>query len=103
MIRKFTLFFLLSIGFHSFVNAQVLDSVSIYLPYGTDTTCPGEQLTFTAVQSNDTFTSTTYQWYADNVFTGVTIDTFYTTALVDGDSVYCIINYINSLGVPSSF
>ena len=101
MIRKFTLLFLLCIGLHSFVKAQVLDSVSIYLPYGTDTTCPGEQLTFTAVQSNDTFSSTTYQWYANNVFTGVIIDTFYTTALNDGDSVYCIISYVNSLGVTS--
>jgi hypothetical protein len=102
MIRKFTLLFLLCIGFHNFVNAQVVDNVSIYLPYGTDTTCPGEQLTFTAVQSVDTFSSTTYQWFADNIFTGVVIDTFYTTALIDGDSVYCIISYVNSLGVTST-
>ena len=103
MIRKFILFFLLCIGLHGFVNAQVLDSVTIYLPYGTDTTCPGEQLTFTAIQSNDTFSTTTYQWYANNVFTGVIIDTFYTTALSDGDSVYCIISYVNSLGVTTTF
>ncbi len=103
MLRKFTLIFLLCAGLHSIAQAQVLDSVSIYLPYGTDTTCPGIQLTFTAVQSNDTFTSTSYHWYTDNTFTGVVIDTFYTTALVDGDSVYCMIYYINSLGVLDSF
>src|ERR1700722_14155444 len=60
MIRKFTILFLLCIGVHSIVQAQVLDSVTIYTPYGTDTTCPGVQLTFTAVQSNDTFTTTSY-------------------------------------------
>lgn len=103
MLRKFTLLFLLSISLHSLAKAQVLDSVTIYMPFGTDTTCPGIQLTFTAVQSNDTFSTTSYHWYTDNTFIGVIIDTFYTTALVDGDSVYCEIYYINSLGVLDSF
>ncbi len=102
MLRKFTLFFLLCLGLHGAAGAQVLDSVSIYLPYGTDTTCPGIQLTFTAVQSNDTFSTTEYHWYTNNVFTGVIIDTFYTTALNDGDSVYCEILYINDLGLLDS-
>ena len=84
------------------MNAQVFEGVTIYLPYGADTTCPGEQLTFTAVQSIDTFSTTTYQWYADDVYTGVSIDTFYTTALNDGDSVYCIITYVNSAGTQVS-
>ncbi len=102
MLRKLTLLFLLCFGMQYAANAQVLDSVSIYIPYGTDTTCPGIQLTFTAVQSNDTFSTTEYHWYTDNVFTGVIIDTFYTTALNDGDSVYCEILYINDLGLLDS-
>jgi Secretion system C-terminal sorting domain len=103
MVRKITLLFLLCFGLHSAVQAQVLDSVSIYLPYGTDTTCPGVQLTFTAVQSNDTFSTTSYHWYTNGSFTGVIIDTFYTTALSDGDSVWCVIYYRNSLGVIDSY
>jgi len=102
MLRKFTLLFLLSICLHSFTQAQVLDSVHIYMPYGTDTTCPGIQLTFTAVQSNDTFSPVQYHWYTDNTFIGVIIDTFYTTALVNGDSVFCELVYTNSLGVLDS-
>ena len=104
MIRKFTLLFLLCFGLHSIGNAQtaVLDSVTIYLPFGTDTTCPSQQLTFTAVQSNDTFSTTTYRWYTDGTYTGVSQDTFYTTALVTGDSVWCWIYYTNSAG-PDSF
>ncbi len=103
MLRKITLVFLLCIGFQTIVKAQIFDSVSIYLPYGADTTCPASQLTFTAIQTSSTFTTTTYHWYTDNVFTGVIIDTFYTTALTDGDSVYCKIFYIDGGGNPDSF
>jgi hypothetical protein len=103
MIRKFTLAFLLFISFQTVVKAQIYDSVSIYIPYGADTTCPGSQLTFTAIQTSSTFTTTTYHWYTDNAFTGVIVDTFYTTALNDGDSVYCKIFYIDGFGFLDSF
>ena len=104
MIRKITLAFLLCIGLQTVVKAQTYDSVSIYLPYGADTTCPGSQLTFTAIQSSPTFSaSVSYNWYTNNVFTGVIIDTFYTTALNDGDSVYCIITYTDGLGAPNNY
>ena len=102
MLRKFTLLFLLCVGLNSVVQAQALDSVTIYMPYGTDTTCPGIQLTFNAIQSNDTFSTTSNHWYTNSHFTGVIIDTFYTTALSDGDTVYCEIYYTNSLGVIDS-
>lgn len=102
MIRKFLFLFLLCAGFHSIVKAQTEDSVSIYLPYGSDTTCPGLQLTFTAVQTDTSNHTTAYHWYTNGTFTGVIIDTFYTTALGDGDSVYCKIFFINSLGVIDS-
>ena len=103
MIRKLILVFLLCISFQPLVKAQVYDSVIIYLPYGEDTSCPGHQLTFTAIQSSSTFTTTAYHWYTDNVFTGVILDTFYTTALVDNDSVYCKIFYIDGFGFLDSF
>jgi len=102
MIRKITLLFLLTLSLNSIVNAQTLDAVTISIPPYTDTTCPGSQLTFTAMQSVDTFSTTSYAWYTNGVFTGVTIDSFYTTALVDGDSVYCNISYTNSAGVQTA-
>ncbi len=101
MIRKLTLLFLLCFGLHGIGNAQTLDSVTIFLPFGTDTTCPSQQLTFTAVQSNDTFSTSTYRWFTDGTYTGVSQDTFYTTALVDGDSVWCWMYYTNSAGLDS--
>ncbi len=102
MIRRITLLFLLCIGFGGMVSAQTEDSVRIYLPYGSDTTCPGVQLDFVAIESNDTAIGSTFKWFANDVFTGVTIDTFHTTALNDGDSVYCWIYFINSLGLLDS-
>ena len=102
MIRKLTLLFLMVIGFQSMTNAQVRDSITITIPPYTDTTCVGTQLTFRAHQSNDTFTGVTYRWYANDVFTGVVIDTFLTTALNDGDSVYCKLFFTNSFGIADS-
>ncbi len=102
MIRKFTLLLLLCIGFHGFVNAQTEDSVSIYLPYGSDTTCPGTQLDFTAVETNDTAIGSTYKWFANGVYTGVSIDTFHTTALNDGDTVFAKVYFTNSGGFTDS-
>ena len=89
MIRKLTLLLLLSVGLTAAVKAQSVDSVSIAMPYGTDTTCPGIQLTFIATTSNDSFSYTRFHWYTDNIYTTVSlVDTFYSTALVDGDSVF---------------
>ena len=102
MVRKIILLLLLIISLHNVVNAQTLDAVTISIPPYTDTTCPGTQLMFTAMQSVDTFSTTTYAWFTDGVFTGITIDTFYTTALVDGDNVYCQITYTNSAGVQTA-
>ncbi len=103
MIRKITLLCLLFIGFHNVSRSQVLDSVVIYRPIGQDTTCPGSQIMFWAVQSVDTFTSSEYHWYINSAFTGVIVDTLHTTAPVDGDTVWCNLVYRNSLGVWDSF
>ncbi len=103
MMRKITLLVLLCVGLHFAGHAQVRDSVKIYLPMFMDTTCPGTQLTFTAIQSEDTFSSVSYHWYTNGFPTGVLIDTFKTTALSDGDSVYCVIYFINSFGLLDSF
>ncbi len=102
MIRKITLFFFLLIGLNSIARAVVRDTATIHLPPFTDTTCVGTQLMFTATQSSDTFSTATFKWYTNSTFTGVTLDTFYTTALSDGDTVYCVLNFINSAGVNDS-
>ncbi|NDC42562.1 MAG: T9SS C-terminal target domain-containing protein [Chitinophagia bacterium] len=37
----------------------------------------------------DTFAGATVKWFINGVYTGVSLDTFYTTAPNDGDSVFC--------------
>jgi hypothetical protein len=103
MVRKFTLLFLLCIGLqHMVQGALIVDTVNITMPYGTDTTCPGIQLNFTARHHSTTDTVTAYHWYTNNFYTGVSIDSFHTTAIGDGDSVYCWLVYYNGLGVLDS-
>jgi len=102
MVRKITLLFLLCIGLQHVVQAQIVDSITISIPYGADTTCPGIQIDFTATHSSATDTVIGYRWFTDNTFTGVVIDTFHTTALTDGDSVYCWLYYENGMGVIDS-
>ena len=89
MVRRVLLLLLLCIGFQNVVRAQVPDTVHIIMPYGTDTTCPGIQLNFSATHSFTSDTVVAYHWYTDVSYTGVSIDSFHTTALADGDSVYC--------------
>ncbi len=102
MMRKLILAFLLFFGLNSIAQGQVRDTVTISLPPFTDTTCPGTQLIFRAAQSSDTFSHVTFAWYTNTYYTGVLIDTFYTTAVADGDSVYCYMYFTNSLGNPDT-
>ncbi len=102
MIRKLTLAFLLFFGLQSIAHAQVRDSITISIPPYTDTTCIGSQLVFSSQITSDTFTGLNYRWYANGVFTGITLDTFTTTALNDGDSVYCWLYFTNSFGIADS-
>ncbi len=103
MIRKITLIFLLCIGFQNLAKAVIIrDSVTISMTPYTDSTCAGTQLTFWAHGNIDTFGGVQYHWYTNGTYTGVSIDTFNTTALGDGDSVYCWIVFINSAGLLDS-
>lgn len=87
MARKVTLVFLFILCIFAKAQAAPGDSVRIHLPPYTDTTCVGTQLSF---WETDTFSSAIgVKWYANGVYTGISLDTFTTTALADGDSVYC--------------
>jgi hypothetical protein len=102
MIRKLTLVFLLFIGSWVSASAQVRDTVTIHIPPYTDTTCVGTQQTFYATATSDTFTGATYKWFVNNVYTGINLDTFLTTALNDGDSVFARLIFTNSFGILDS-
>ena len=81
----------------------IRDSVTISIPPHTDTTCPGDQVDFTAVESDTSFNvrGVSYHWFVNGVFTGVTIDTFHSTALLDGDVVFCRLHFVTVIGALS--
>ena len=93
MIRKLTIVFLFFLCLYTKANAATGDSVIISIPPYTDTTCFGAQNMFT---ETDTFPGSPVKWYANGVYTGITLDTFFTTALNNGDSVYCWI-YLSAM------
>ncbi|MBC7555051.1 MAG: T9SS type A sorting domain-containing protein [Taibaiella sp.] len=86
MTRKLTLVILFFLCLFTKARAASGDSVTISIPPYTDTTCIGGQNMFT---ETDTFAGATVKWYTNGVYSGVALDTFFTTALNDGDSVYC--------------
>lgn len=103
MTQRFLLAFLFILGIHITTHAQIRDTVSISIPPYSDTTCVGSQIKFTAVESNDTFSGTSFKWYINSIYQGVTTDTFLTTAPADGDVVTCVLYFTNSFGLADSF
>jgi Secretion system C-terminal sorting domain len=103
MMRKIILAFLLAVGAYCGVQAQIRDSITIYVPPFSDTTCYGAQVTFWATPTSDTFTGITYKWFVNGVYTGVSTDTFRTTATASGDTVHAVIYFTNSSGLADTF
>lgn len=97
MIRKITMLLLLCVGIGFGAGAQIRDTVRISMPPYTDTTCPGTQLTFWATLTGDS--TATYTWYVNGINTGVTQDSFFTTAPADSSWVFCVIHFRNSFGI----
>jgi len=101
MIRKITLLFLLWFGVQGMLYAQTLDTVTISLPPGMDTTCVGTTLTFTGTESIPSDTAF-YYWYVNDSFVNVVTDTFSINTLNNGDSVFCEMYYFDSGILDSS-
>ena len=82
------------------VSGTVTPSVAIALTTGSNPTCIGQSLTFTATPSNGG-TTPTYQWQVNgtNVGTG---SVFTSSSLTNGNIVTCIMNSSSSCTSPSS-
>ncbi|NVO04225.1 MAG: T9SS type A sorting domain-containing protein, partial [Bacteroidetes bacterium] len=79
-----------STGITMSINPLLVPSVSIALTTGTNPTCSGSSLTFTATPTNEG-TIPVYQWQVDGLTDGTNSSTFTTSALTNGQIVSCIL------------
>lgn len=72
-------------------------TVSVNLTTGTNPSCFNAPLTFTAVPSVG-ITNPTFEWFVNNISTGVTTNTYSSSTLDDGDIVNVQMQYISACG-----
>jgi len=77
-------------------------SVSVALTQGTNPSCPGAPLTFTATPGTG-ISNATYTWYVNNINTGITTNTYSSSTLADNDVVKVKIKYVGPCGLDSAF
>ena len=82
------------------VSNLVSVGVTIAITSGTNPTCAGSSLTFTATATNGG-TNPVYQWQVDGVNTGTNSATYTTSSLTNGQIVTCVVTS-NMLGVTNN-
>ncbi|MBX7053016.1 MAG: hypothetical protein K1X54_13340, partial [Flavobacteriales bacterium] len=83
------------------VNSTVTPSVAIALTSGTNPTCAGSSLTFTATPTNGGATPA-YQWKVDGVNVGTNSATYTTSSLTNGQVVSCTMTSSSSCASPTT-
>lgn len=80
-------------------NRSAVDTVTIEQTAGTNPSCTGSSVTYTATPKSGT---PTYRWFVNGVATGVTTNTYTSTSLADGSVITCRIYYTGSCGPDSA-
>jgi hypothetical protein len=83
------------------VNTTFAPAVSINLTGGSNPTCAGSSLTFTATPTNGG-TTPSYQWFVAGNPVGSNSPTFTSTAITNGQSVTCILTSSASCASPTT-
>jgi hypothetical protein len=76
-------------------------SLSISLPPGANPSCSGTSLTFHATAGSGV-SSATYKWFVNGTFNGVTADSFVSSTLTNGTTVYAKVYYPGACGSDSA-
>ncbi len=83
------------------VSNSVTPAVSSAVTAGSNPTCTGQAITFTATPTNGG-TSPTYQWQVNGTNVGTNSPTFSSSSLTNGQVVTCIMSPNSSCASPSS-
>jgi len=73
------------------VTPTVTPAVSISISSGSNPTCAGSSITFTAAPTNGG-TTPTYQWTVNGASTGTSSATYTSSSLANGDVIACVLN-----------
>ena len=76
-----------------------VDTVTIAITAGTNPSCTGNSVTFTATPKSGT---PTYRWYVNGVRNGVTTSTFTSSTLANNDIITCKTFYTGACGSDSA-
>jgi Tfp pilus assembly major pilin PilA len=88
-----------SSGITMTVNASLVPAVAIAITAGSNPTCAGASITFTATPTNGGITPS-YQWKVNGVNAGINSATFTTTTLTNGQIVTCVLTSSSSCATP---
>lgn len=80
-------------------DRTAVDSVSIAITAGTNPSCTGNSVTFTATPKGGT---PTFRWYVNGVRNGVTTSTFTSSTLANNDIITCKTFYVGACGADST-
>ncbi|GAA4452733.1 M43 family zinc metalloprotease [Rurimicrobium arvi] len=80
-------------------NRTAADTVTIAQTVGSNPSCTGSVVTFTATPKGG---SPTYKWYVNGVFTGTTTSSFSSSSLADGSVITCRTFFTGACGADSA-
>jgi len=83
------------------VNSVLTPSVAVVLTTGSNPTCAGSAVTFTATPVNGG-TTPSYQWKVDGVDAGTNADTYSTSTLTNNQVVTCVMTSSSACASPAT-
>ena len=82
-------------------NGPISGGVTITLPAGSNPSCSADTLKFRSKLASG-ITAATYKWYVNGTYNGVTTDSFITTSLTNGNTVYVKAFFAGACGSDSA-
>jgi len=82
-------------------NGPITGGVTIALPSGSNPSCSGDTLKFRSTLASG-ISGATYKWFVNGTYNGITTDSFITTSLTNGNTVYVKAYFAGACGSDSA-